>query len=87
MSKVGDAGKDEVVGGGEGHGNFSWKPRDGVADALSAGLPDPNFVATIRIHSGSSAPAIGRMRGPSSALGRCVVHEDANAGWREGVQL
>jgi hypothetical protein len=74
MSKDGKAGKDEVVGGGEGHGNFSWKPRDSIADALGAGLPDPNFVATIRIHSGSSAPAIGGMRGPSSALGRFVVH-------------
>jgi hypothetical protein len=84
MRKVGEAGKDEVVGGGEGHGNFSWKPRDSIANAFGAGLPDPNFVATIQIHSGSSVPAIGGMWGPSSALGRFVVHEDADARWCEG---
>ncbi len=84
MREVGEAGKDEVVGGGEGHGDFGWEPRDSFADALGTGFLDPDFVAPTRVQCRASAPAIGGMWGPSSALGRCAVHEDADARWCEG---
>jgi hypothetical protein len=29
-----EAGQDEIVGGGQGHGNLGREPRDGVGDAL-----------------------------------------------------
>jgi hypothetical protein len=48
MSKAGEAGKDEVVGRGKGHGNFSWKPRDSIADAFGAGLPAPKDPVKLR---------------------------------------
>jgi hypothetical protein len=47
LKNVGNAGKDQVVGGGEGKNHFGGIPRECIGDALLAGVPYPHCVAAI----------------------------------------
>jgi hypothetical protein len=76
-----EASQDEIVGGGEGHGDLGREPRDGVGDAFGARVPQPNAVAAVGIKGWASVPTIQRMRRPGGAVGGFVMDEDANARW------
>jgi hypothetical protein len=82
VEEVLDGGKDQVVGGGEGHDDLGGEPRESVADALGSRVPNPDIVATIGFERWSSVPAIEGVRRPAGAVFGSLVskHTDSWGG-------
>jgi hypothetical protein len=76
-----DAGKDEIVGRGQGHGYFGGEPGEHVGDVLGLGVKHPDGVALIGIKGRSYIPSIGSMGGPSGLNGWFLMDKDMDARW------
>jgi hypothetical protein len=83
IDNVVDAGKNQVVGGGNRHGSFGGEPTESITNECSASGPNPHSITAIRVESGTSVPAIDTMGRPKVLLRWLFVNEDANAGWSQ----
>lgn len=79
-SDVVETGENQVIRGGERHGNLGREPRDGVGDAFGTGIPQPDRVTAVGIKGGADIPPVEGMGGPGGTLGGLVVDKDADAG-------
>jgi hypothetical protein len=61
MEDVLDAGKNEIIGGGQRHGRLGWEPGQGVADSRCPCLPDLHGVEPIGFECRASVPSVGAM--------------------------
>ena len=81
MHNVLDAGQNEVVGRGQGHREFCREPRQGVTNALGAGIPKPDSVTPVGVEGRARVPAVGAMRGPSGAIGGLDMDKNTDTWW------
>jgi len=63
-----DASKDEVISGGEGHGDLGREPFQGVGNAFLLGLPNVGPVATVGVKGRAKVPSIDAVWGPGGTV-------------------
>jgi hypothetical protein len=76
-------GEEEFIGGSGWHADLGWHPGEGVEDALSTGVCQPDPVASVMARSWAGVPAIDSMRRPVFFDGgQGLIVDEYSGSWR-----
>ena len=67
------ASDDKIDGRGQRHSDLGGEPGEGIKNALTAGVPHPNGVASVGVESRAGVPAVRGMCRPRSAVAGFLV--------------
>ena len=81
---IGDASKEQVMGGRSGHEELGGEPGDSVCDADGPSFHHPDTVAAVGFKSRAHIPSVLCMGSPTWSLSRFAVNKDADARWGNG---